>query len=441
MRVVVVEEDGLVPDFGDGGDFLQRRRNSGVADDRAALDLVANSKAVLRKNRAGSALGAGFLVNVALYFRNYHVPPHAQVAYTTDLIAIIHYVFAFIGSPFGFGAMVTPVAQATTIGVILLAALVAALGAFVHAAWFRRDSGEASDLLIWLIVAGFSLACAMMAAPTRAGLGIAQALSSRYITFALYLPLALLNITAIVTASRRPIHWQRGKLVIGVAAVVLVASQILGIAPAIRESRQTRADRIRLKASLLLIRSLPNDEPSLSAMYAAPDQLRFLAEWVNRYGFIRPPLIATNHARDIRMPRDSQYGRASYGRLETLTLKDADHLTAAGWAVFPRDARPADGVFLTWDRFDGDPIIFAVGNIGGKRTDVAGALGNFRFAACGWRATFPISRLPTGAGPLQVCAWCLNVQSGKAAPLAGAWSFDPSSGKIAAWPRDGNVQP
>jgi hypothetical protein len=365
----------------------------------------------------------GAIVNAVLYFRNYHTPVHATVAYARNAGAVVHYIFAFLGAPVGFGTPTGALLDSTIAGVIFILLLVAITG-WMSVNWRRavaRNYELHARLLLWLMVAGFAVASAVLAGVTRAGFSIEQSLSSRYLTFSVYLPIALVNMLFILARQQPP----RARRILTATNTSLITALVLltaiSIAYAFNSGDATRIQRLEAKGALLMINIVPDNERNNLILFHTAPQLRAEANELNDLGWIRPKLITTNHARDLRGPDDPTYPSANLGKLEQFGRQgqDQDRLAVIGWAVRPDKASPADAVFLTWDRINNDPIIFAMATMGVQRGDIAQKLNDDRYGNCGWFASFPTSRLPPGNDWLRIRAWSLDVSTGKATQLDG----------------------
>ena len=83
-------------------------------------------------------------------------------------------------------------------GRIMLALFFLAVAYFLHAWLKRRQHALCRRMLVWLLVGAFALSSAMEASLFRAGLGADQALASRYVTFSICLPVALVILVALI---------------------------------------------------------------------------------------------------------------------------------------------------------------------------------------------------------------------------------------------------
>jgi hypothetical protein len=365
----------------------------------------------------------GAIVNALLYFHNYHKPVHATVAYARSAGAVVQYIFAFLGAAVGFGTSTGAVLASEIAGAIFVA-LLAAITGWMLWNWRRtreRNYDLHARLLLWLMVAGFAVASAILAGVTRAGFSVEQSLSSRYLTFSIYLPIALVNMLFILARQQQP----SGRRIMTAINTSLITTLILltatSIAYAFNSGDATRIQRLEAKGALLMINIVPDNERNNLILFHTAPQLRAEANELDDLGWIRPKLITTNHARDLRAPDDPTYPSANLGKLEQFGRQgqDQDRLAVVGWAVRPDKVAPADAVFLTWDRINNDPIIFAMATMGIQRGDIAQKLNDDRYTNCGWFASFPASRLPPGNDWLRIRAWSLDVSTGKATQLDG----------------------
>jgi hypothetical protein len=157
------------------------------------------------------------IAGVSFYFYEYTAPGgHVSLrqAVLTNPVGLLHYVAAYVGSPFSFGSKSFGLLTATAAGIILI-------GSSLFFAWqmlssTRQKSLQLALLIFILYVGGTSLG----AAGGRVIFGVEQALSSRYMTPALMAWAALfllLYINADLLKS-----WARNKLWIVMAGLILL---------------------------------------------------------------------------------------------------------------------------------------------------------------------------------------------------------------------------
>jgi len=208
-----------------------------------------------------------FLASLGIYLHGFHATPSSG-----SILLSIPYAIAVIGSP---------LSRASIVAVACGALLVARFAILAMRACRQRDRGA----LLWIPLGLFAFAFAAINAIGRSGLGLPQALSSRYLT-----PASLLLI-AVVNLEQR----FRRLVVIAVSAALIVQSLTsIPIAWQIKRSR----DEARLCLDLLLV----NDSADCTAPLApSSEMLRSAAIATHRIG-LRPlvtssDFVATPEAR------------------------------------------------------------------------------------------------------------------------------------------------
>jgi hypothetical protein len=363
-------------------------------------------------------LASGMLL-VGLYFVGYQKPLHGgSHPYATGILPILQYVPAFVGAPL---ADMTQLDAAKSAGNLMLAMYV---GGFVYFA-FRFGGEGGRELcrrgLVWLMFGGFVVLSGVEAGIGRGALTPRQALSSRYISFSLYLPIALVSMAWLICddparrrASRGVEYSFKGlAIIMGLAVIVLAAMDFpQSFASAVANSRI----RTEAKGALLLIRYLP-DNPVLGNVFSEPGKQAGYAERLNQIGYLHPPLIASNCAADFQETDADAMGGVQ-GKVESVVRNTAGMVVATGWAVLAKKSRPADAVFLTYDNEAGQPIVLTFAPFYRKNEDANRQLGE-NFGLCEWIASFTKSSLPKELKTTSLAAWALDVSAGKAFKLAG----------------------
>jgi len=364
----------------------------------------------------------GFVLTVALYSIHYQRPEIGGY-WPRSLGALLGYNLVFLGNAFGHATSYPPAMSAAVAGAVMMMLLLVAVGYFLFS--WRMGRGELCNrMLVWLVVAGFSVISSVMAAHGRSGYGLEHAHMSRYVTHAIYLPVALVNLVPILCEDLRGRMGPRLnafwiQLPAGLTAV-LILMQAMSLPGAISGCHQWRVYQTDLKASLLLINILP-DNPKLPLIYPWTGNLFRHANALNEMGYLHPPLIASNNAAEIRASDPSQVSGAR-GKLDKFLAGSADQITLAGWAIFSRTAQPADAVFLTYQNENQQPIICAQADLGLQRDDIVEQTGNADYLSCGWQATVPLLRLPADIHLIRIKAWALDTDTAKAWPLDDVFS-------------------
>jgi hypothetical protein len=366
---------------------------------------------------------SGLVLSEIFYFLHYITPtfndtPREHVT----MLGVIRYFLAFLGNSFSLGTTYDPMTTATAIGAIELCVFLAAVAYFIHSWRIRHDQDLCRRMLNWLIVGAFSLTNAAITAYFRAGFGIEQALTLRYVTFSLYLAVALVNLAPIICddlqrrSNAARLGFWRGLPVVG--GTVLLVIQIMTFPGAMNGCRDTNRLRRQDKAALLAINILPENR-SLTDYDTLPEWFSEQANVLNEMGFIRPPLIASKNAAMIQ-ETDSQRVSGAQGMMEHMAQNGPTRIMSSGWAIFQHRIAPADAVFLAYEDEHHQPIIFAAATIGAPRNDVANQMGDTNYLLSGWAADFPISRLPNYMRVTTISAWALDSDTGNAFKLDGS---------------------
>jgi hypothetical protein len=274
--------------------------------------------------------------------------------------------------------------------------------------------------LVWLTVAGFSMLNAVMGAMTRSGFGYEQVKISRYVTFGIYLPVALINLVPMVCEDLNRRHpsrgvWNQIPRFFEAAMVVLV---LLSLPLALNSAQTTQSRRLAGKAALLLIDLVPDNPQLAPLVYQHVDRLAQEADALNGMGYLQPPLIGSSDASLIARQNGGD-GRDVSGAMIGLVRDSAGQLYARGWAFSPQLGRAADGVFITYQDAAGHPIIFAAARMRVQLDELAGKLPPEELRDSGWQAVLDLRRIPASLHTTQLEAWALDAETARATPLDG----------------------
>jgi hypothetical protein len=379
---------------------------------------------------------AAFVLLMSLYFVHYQKPTHGGIhPYATSIGPALIYIPIFLGSPFAFVGAGSPHTLALVIGIILLLLLAAMLIVFIRA-WRSQQIDLCRRMLVWFAVGGFGLLSAVMAAMSRAGMGVDQPLTScRYVSFAIYLPVALVQLLALcieVSPPRFASVARAGFMTFAVANIVIVS---LTWPDSFEQSRRFAIQLRKGKAALLLCQILP-DNPLLPQLVHPDLELTLRqSKGLNDIGYMNPPLVESTDARNIRESESPQ--PSAQGRLDRMYHTKPGYMAATGWAISNARPTPADTVILTYDTARGEPIIFTVADVRLQRDDLAAQFGD-DYAYCGWLVEFPLARIPQDLPRTTIAAWAFNTDTGKAVKLHGTISMTPTGQRA---PRETSTAP
>lgn len=382
--------------------------------------LILKSRKKLAKNRWLVFIWIiGFVINAVAYFYNYQKPSY----HPSFLEALkhpqqaIHYFLSFLGGPLAFGSGIEPLTAAPIIGLVLILL-------FSASSFYVLKNASSSNLLLvlagWLTIGWYTIISDIITTLGRVGFGVDQSLSSRYMTFSVYLTVSLIYIVTIVAdrlkskqylgAETKNIIAQFPIFLIGFFLVLHIQSSVFGV----HLMSANRSDRLQRKSCLLFMNVLPQ-ECLEKRVFPVLSVLKQTAPVLDKLGYLHPPLLKTNKIKDVKAENNLS---ANNGYFDKLTKANNDSYVASGWAVLPERRETADSVILTYKEAEGSPIIFAiVDTFNIVRQDVAKAFKKQSYSNSGWEKSFEISKLPSGS--LKVEAWAFNSITGKAFQLNG----------------------
>ena len=377
------------------------------------------------KNWRSALWVIGFILNVTIYFYSFHKPSYTP-SLSESLQRPLHAFFffcAFLGAPL-----------ATSNRLILVSAGIGAILAtlFIMScfyAWKFADEPELKRrLMCWLMLGAYSFITGIMVTIGRMGFGPNQALSSRYITFSVYLLVSLCYLVPIILDDLR----RRGLLaqtkstiprLISFALSSLILLHLLNSAAAVRQMAWMKMRRLQAKACLLFIDAVPNE--CLSKGFPDLGVLRARANAINDLGFLRPSLIKSNKIEEIAVPITEDPG--SYGEFEKLSKSETAVFVAIGWACLPERGEPADAVLLTYQKDQGDPLILAFTEMRIYQPSFAALFMNAPPSNWRWQKSISLDTVPV-APPVSISAWAFDATTGKAYKLHGTYIIEDGSG-------------
>jgi hypothetical protein len=362
-------------------------------------------------------------VSIVLYFRGYAQPaihPSAWEAWKHPLRAI-QFILAYLGTPFS-GAAPDPSSWA----LVASSALVILFAACLMYLWrWRRDNALLAPALPWVSLAGSAVVNAFLTMLGRLGFGVFAATQSRYVSFAIMLPIGLLFLTSLVFA-----HWRKrfnragGKLGLGRGLVVLVIALSLlfvgGSIKSLESWQRFQHARLSGKADLLVINLVDESGALARHVHQGDAALKARANFLDGLGYLRPRLLRSKGIREIAFrPRTEKLGE-----LEELGKTATGVFEASGWAILPDSHRVADGVLLTYDDAQGEPTIFALAEVRHQRDEVSRQLNDQAYVRCGWTKAWKEGQIPADAKWIR--AWAFDAENGGAFPIGAAMLQPPT---------------
>jgi hypothetical protein len=335
----------------------------------------------------------------ATYFWSYQKPAELTAfAPSVSWLAYVHFILEFLGGALAYAMKERPSLAAEIFGATQLALFLVATIYFLRR---TKDRALFSAAVPWFALAFHSIGSAVLATLGRVGYGAPYALASRYVTFSVYLIIALVGLGAIIVqeklAGRRSPRFRVWTYALCFALVVgyLVPYEICA-----RNSRfffcaLSAKDRLA-RAAILFCQAFDTREVIMKTAY--PNTARPViegADALDRLNLLRPPLVRTNRLEAI--PHETADSRQSSGACETITPLNGDLLRASGWAALDGKGRPADCVAIAWQKTPGDEwTLFAISDSFGMRADIVKRCGTRKQLWSGWSATFSRSAFPEG---------------------------------------------
>ena len=357
-----------------------------------------------------------------LYLWNYKKPGH----HPDPLMALRHpreameYILAYFGSAFAWGTAFSSISAAIAVGAIL----VLLFGICVtYVLLCRKDYILVERALPWVALCLFSLSTNILTTLGRMGFGTAQALSSRYVTFSVMMPVGLLFLTRLVF-----VHW-RGQntfrqYLMPVRTAIISVTSILGALLMLSSVANlnvwaaTRHDRIWSKAVIQLINVVEDSTDFCKYVYPTAAHEETCKEMA-RLDYLHPGLLKTKLIREIAKP--TLTGKATSGFFDQLVQSGDGHFTVSGWSVLSERKEAAVATLLTYDDDYGRANIFAIAMGNMPRPDVASALNTQGYLDSGWSSTIETRVLPPGRRTIR--AWAYNPETCRAFELGGTKSI------------------
>lgn len=371
---------------------------------------------------------ATFTANMAVYFYNYQKPPGMPgISY-----GLLHpneallYLLSFLGAPLAWGTVkydgnvAVLIRNNIWIGTILIILL---LGVFSYFIKQRKDPTVIYRMTGWLTIGFYCVTSGLITSLGRSGFGLDTSIAFRYMTFSVYLPLALINLVAIVydDARTKGFLLSKSKRIAQAGILILLAGffyfYIITAELTIPRMYTTRLDRLQAKACYIFLNVTPEEKCIKEKVYPNFEGLKKRAKLVDFLGIIDAKFINSKRIQDIHGTDKAANQAWGYGWFEQVNKVDNNNYFARGWAILPEKKEPADAVILTYEKSPGEDIIFAVFDKRVERPDVVKAVKTTTYLMSGWQKTFLASRLPKGL--VKINAWAFDTEKAKAYKVGG----------------------
>ena len=254
----------------------------------------------------------------------------------------------------------------------------------------------------WFALGLYSIGSAVLAALGRVGYGAPYALASRYVTFSVYLTIAVIGLIALVVHenSRTGQTVPSRRWSYAICFLLVVAYLVPYKACAFNNRFFLRAlsakDRLA-HAAVLFCRAIDTSEIIKKTAY--PNDARPVTEGadaLDRLKLLRPPLVRTNRVEAL--PHEIADGRRASGSCESITPLDGNLVRASGWAVLDAKGRPPDCVAVAYQTApDQGWTLCAISDSFAMRPEIVKRLRTMEQLWTGWSATLPRSAFPPDA--------------------------------------------
>jgi hypothetical protein len=347
----------------------------------------------------------------AIYFWDYtkprDLPPFAPPA---SPLAYLQYLLGFLGSGLARAGHDNPLFASSFVGAALLLCYLLAPG---HALFCYRDQEYRARVFPWLALGLYAIGSGCLAALGRIEWGVSQALESRYVTFSLYLTVALIALVPIVAGEvAKSRHGSGARLasfttVVFLGAIYLTLELLCAAASVPLLRLRSAAGRLG-HGAVLFSQVLDTSAVIRLVNYPRANFVRQNADALDHLHLLRTPLIRTKEINTLR--HTDVDGKAAAGWVDNLVLSEDGRCTAWGWAALTGKGRPADCVVLAYGNEKGEWIAFAISNAVESRPDVVQTVKDREQLWSGWRASFRRSEVPSGA---PISAWAVDAKDAK----------------------------
>jgi hypothetical protein len=356
-----------------------------------------------RTRQAWSAVYWGFaILTLWRYFRRYVKPSHhPSLGYVLDHPREgPHYLLTWLGSSFAHGTAVAATSQAFFFGSLFVLLFLVLLVKLWQGRAFLVAADRWRAVYPWLIIGCYGLFCGLVTTAGRLGIGVEQALASRYIAFSCY---AWIGVIATITVlqhhvSARPLR--RPRFLAFPTAVACGLALACYLFDWIENSRSMRGHWAEQKDMLLTVQflSLIPDNPLLTHLLVDPKTVRDVA-----LPLMGKNILPRSPAGDWVLKKIEQPDGRNAGAFSI--APQGGSIAVNGWTILPVPKRVPDAVLLAACSSDGKRRLMTVVAPTSPRPDLDQA--NSRNLNCGFVATLAQATL----GQDRLCAYALDFEN------------------------------
>jgi hypothetical protein len=353
------------------------------------------------------------------YFWRYQKPPDLPTFAPAPSGEYVRFLLEFLGGALAYAWKARPGLSATLFG---SAQCVLFLLILLYSVRRIRDRAFLAKAAPWFGVALYSFGSAFLAALGRVGYGAHYALASRYVTFSIYLVIAVIALIAIIVrelaSDHSPIRsrtWTYaicGVLIFGYLAPYKVCAFNTTFFMRALSAKDGLA-----RAAVFFSPAVDTAEVIKKTAY--PGDARPVIDAANeldRLKLLRPPLIRSN--RLALLPHEDADGIHVTGTCETIAPRDGQSVRASGWAVLNAKGRPPDAVAVAYQAGpEQEWILCAISDSFEMRPEIVKCFDSLDQIWSGWGATFPRNAFPAEA---RLSFWAVDLDQPKLYRLKAA---------------------
>jgi hypothetical protein len=368
---------------------------------------------------------SAFLVNIGIYFHDYHKPP-LHPSFTEVLVHPVKaffYFCSFLGSPLAGGSLTI----AFLTGFCLISVFTVLC---IYLLWqIHQRKVSLFPIVGWITIGAYSIVSGLITTAGRLGFGIEQSMVSRYTTFSGYLIVSIVYLSVISSNlwNERQLNSSVGQFksvssreisstTVTVLITAIVTLHLVACSNFVSSMDKSWYSRAEAQACLRFI-NFVDDACITESLYPKPAIPKQRISAIQKLGFIETKVATT----PVIHPAKREEGE-EYGAFDSLQPLGKDQYVASGWAILPEKERAADAVLLTYKDEQGRAIVFAVAATGGARQDVSDSLKIRSYFSSGWRTIFSTKNLPPRE--LRIQAWAFDIAEDQSFELIGSSLFN-----------------
>lgn len=343
----------------------------------------------------------------AAYFWGYAKPDYLpQFAPPIAKIEYARFILIFLGGGLAYSLKDNPTTAAMIFGIVQMIFFFGAAGFVVVRI---KDRAFVRRVAPWLALAAYAIGSACLAALGRIDYGAAYALASRYVTFSLYLTVALIAIASVIMTDLRA--GSGGSSSRRWSFIVSILCCVAYLVPYNRSAANTlyflrgysAKDRLA-RGAVLFSSAIDTSEVITNVIYPpGADRVVRDAAALDELKLLRPRLVKTTSLNSF--VHEDADGKRVAGECELVARAGPGTQRAIGWAALKQKQRQADCIVLSYELPGEEPVLFAMSETVEARPDISRRLHNQDQLWSGWTASYSGQAVPAGA---KVSFWAVD---------------------------------